>query len=224
MDAVSAEEATSIEHRIAQVEASTGVQLVAAVVPRADAYPELPWRAFALGASLAGLIALAIDVGRPDWLSAQALLGQTLAILAGGAAAGLAAAYLPAFGRLFLGTERAKAEVRQCAESLFLTRELFATRRRDAVLVLVSQFEHRVVIVPDVYCRGRVATSEWEAVVAQMTPRLREGRTAEALIAGLAAIEALLAGKDFAAAKREDGDAGASTNPLPDALVRGDTP
>ena len=223
MDAVSAEEATSIERRIAQVEARTGVQLVAAVVPRADAYPELPWRAFALGASLAGLIALAIDVGRPDWLSAQALLGQTLAILAGGAAAGVAAAYLPAFAKLFLGTERAKAEVRQCAESLFLTRELFATRRRDAVLVLVSQFEHRVVIVPDVYCRGRVATSEWEAVVAEMTPRLREGRTAEAFIAGLAAIEALLAGKDFAAAKRED-DAGGSTNPLPDALVRGDTP
>ena len=224
MDAVSAGEATSIERRIAEVEARTGVQLVAAVVPRADVYPELPWRAFALGTSLAGLIALAIDVGRPDWLSAQALLGQTLAILAGGAAAGLAAAYLPAFAKLFLGTERAKTEVRQCAESLFLTRELFATRRRDAVLVLVSQFEHRVVIVPDVYCRGRVATAEWEAVVEQMTPRLREGRTADAFIAGLAAIEALLTSKGFAAVKREDGDAGGSTNPLPDALVRGDTP
>ena len=221
MDAVSAGEATSIERRIAEVEARTGVQLVAAVVPRADAYPELPWRAFALGASLAGLIALAIDVGRPDWLSAQALLGQTLAILAGGATAGLAAAYVPAFAKLFLGTERAKAEVRQCAESLFLTRELFATRRRDAVLVLVSEFEHRVVIVPDVYCRGRVVNAEWEDVVAQMTPRLREGRTADAFIAGLAAIEALLTGKGFAATHEDDG--GGSANVLPDALVRGDT-
>ena len=224
MQPVSAQEATTIERRIAQVEARTGVQIVAAVVARADAYPELPWRAFALGASLTGLAALAIDIGRPDWLSAQALLGQTLAILGGGALAGITAAYLPAFAKLFLGTERAKSEVRQCAESLFLTRELFATRRRDAVLVLVSRFEHRVVIVPDVYCRGRVTTSEWEAVVAQMTPKLREGRTADAFCAGLDAIEALLTGKGFAAGPPGVDESGAAPTALPDTLVRGDAP
>lgn len=214
------EEAKAIERRIADVEARTGVQIVAAAVPRADLYPELPWRAFALGASLAGLIALAIDIGRPDWLSAQALLMQTLAILSGGAIAGLAATRLPWFAKLFLGTERAKAEVRQRAESLFLTRELFATPRRDAVLILVSQFEHRVVVVPDVYCRGRVTTPEWEAVVAQMTPGLREGRTADAFSAGLAAIEALLAGKGFAKAEGPE----ARRNVLPDTLLRGEAP
>lgn len=217
MSPITALETTLIEGRIAEVEARTGVQVVAAVVPRADLYPELPWRAFALGASLAGLIALMIDIGRPDWLSAQALLMQTLAILGGGAVAGLVAARVPAFAKLFLGTERAKAEARQCAESLFLTRELFATPRRDAVLVLVTQFEHRVVIVPDVYCRGRVATAEWEAVVAQMTPKLREGRTADAFSAGLGAIEALLTGKGFAAAEGKD----AERNVLPNALLRG---
>ena len=182
----------------------------------ADLYPELPWRAFALGASLAGLIALAIDIGRPDWLSAQALLMQTLAILSGGAVAGLVAMRVPSFAKLFLGLERAKAETRQCAESLFLTRELFATPRRDAVLILVSQFEHRIVIVPDVYCRGRVTTSEWEAVVAQMTPKLREGRTADAFSAGLGAVEALLTGKGFVAT------ADARGNVLPDTLLRGE--
>ena len=87
------------------------------------------------------------------------------------------------------------------------------------MLVLVSQFEHRVVIVPDVYCRGRVTTAEWEAVVAQMTPKLREGRTADAFSAGLGAIEALLTGKGFAAAHGR-----ARTNVLPDALLRGEAP
>lgn len=224
MHPVSAEEATTIERRIAKVEARTGVQIVAAVVPRADAYPELPWRAFALGASLAGLVALVIGVLWPDWLSAQALLVQALAILSGGALAGLAAVYLPAFAKLFLGTQRAKAEVRQCAENLFLTRELFATRRRDAVLVLVSRFERRVVIVPDVYCRGRVSTPEWEAVVARMTPGLREGRTAQAFAAGLEAIDALLTGKGFAADPPGADETGVARDTLPDTLVRGDTP
>lgn len=218
MKPLTALETAAIERRIAAVESATGVQLVAAVVPRADDYPELPWRAFALGAAMSGFIALTVDVARPDWLSAQALLLQTLAILAGGALAGLAAARIPAFARLFLSARRAKTEARQCAESLFLTRELFATPRRDALLVMISQFEHRVVIVPDVYCRGRVTTPEWEAVIAAMTPQLREGCVADAFASGLAAIEALLTHKGFAAEKGNR----AAGNALPDALLSGD--
>ena len=217
MTSISADRAVAVERAIAHVEAVTGVQLIAAVVPRADLYPELPWRAFALGASLAGLIALMFDIARPDWLTAQALLVQTLAILAGGALVGLAATRIGPFARLFLGPGRAKAEVRQCAESLFLSRELFATPRRDAVLMLVSDFERRVVIVPDVYCRGRVTTAEWESIVARMMPLLRDGRTADAFVAGLEAIEALLTGKGFTP------NADAKSNALPDALVRGES-
>ena len=215
MKGISAEDAATVERAIARVEAATGVQVVAAVVPKADLYPELPWRAFALGASLAGLVALVVDVARPDWLTAQAVLMQTLAILAGGAAAGFAATQIRPFAKLFLGSERARTEVRQCAESLFLSRELFATPRRDAVLVLVSEFEHRVVIVPDVYCNGKVSNEEWESVVVRMTPLLRAGKVADAFIAGLETTQALLTGKGFAPS------AGTKHNVLPDALVRG---
>ena len=215
---VTGDEAAGIERRIADVEARTGVQLVAAVVPRADAYPEIPWRAFALGASIAAFIAVVLDVGRPDWLSAKALLVQALAILAGGAIAGVASLWLPRFARWFVGDARATVEVRQCAESLFLSRELFATPRRDAVLVLVSEFERRVVIVPDVYCRGRVTAQEWETVVAAMTPKLRAHRTGDAFLAGLDAIDALLAGKGFAPAE------GTARNALADTLLRGEAP
>ena len=35
----------------ARVEARTGAQLVTAIVARSDAYVELPWKAFALGAA-----------------------------------------------------------------------------------------------------------------------------------------------------------------------------
>lgn len=219
MEPLTTAEASTIERRLAAVEAATGVQLVTAVVLRADAYPELPWRAFALGASITGLVALAVDIGRPDWVSAQGLLLQTLAMLAGGSAAGVAATRLLGFAKLFLGAQRARTEVRQCAESLFLTRELFATPRRDAVLILVSQFERRVVIVPDVYCRGRVSTAEWDAVIAQMTPQLREHRIAGALLTGLDAVEALLTGKGFVPAAIDQ-----RANALPDALIRGEAP
>ena len=215
---ITTEDATAVERTIAGIEMRTGVQVVAAVMPRSDAYPELPWRAFALGAALAALVGLAIDVGRPDWLSARGLLLQTLFVLTGGAVAGLAAARIDAFAKLFLGTARAEAEVRQCAESLFLSRELFKTPRRDAVLLLVSAFERRVVIVPDVYCRGRASTADWGAVIGRMTPKLRDGRTVEALIEGLAGVEAVLVGKGIAT------PAAGRDNVLPDTLLRGGAP
>jgi putative membrane protein len=217
MGEVTADEAAAIERAIAALEARVGVQVVAAVVPRSDGYPELAWRAFALGAAIAALVALVIDVARPEWISPSALLAQALAILAAGCLSGGLAWFWPGYARLFLGAMRAAGEVRQCAEGLFLSRELFATPRRDALLIVVSRFERRVVILPDRFYRERVSADEWQLAVDRMTPLMKLGRVGDAFIAGLSAIEGLLAGKDL----RRDATA---SNALPDALLRGEAP
>jgi uncharacterized membrane protein len=216
VDDIGAEDAAALERRIAAVEAATGVQVVTAVVPRADDYPEAPWRAFALGVAVASLAGVGLDVGRPDWVTPGALLAQALLVLAAGSVLALAARYVDAVRRRFVPDERAAGEARQCAEALFLARELFATPRRDAVLILVARLERRVVVVPDSGYRGRVAAHEWQAVVDAMTPRLASGALREAFDAGLAALQAVLVGKGFAP--------GDGRNPLPDAIVRGDAP
>lgn len=215
MKPLSAAEAAEIERAIQALEARVGVEVVAAVLPRSDEYPEIAWRAFALGASVAALVALAVDIAQPDWTSVRGLLLQALTILGVAAASGAATYVSPGFSRLFLGALRAATEVRQRADALFLERELFATARRDAVLVLVSTFEHRVVVVADRYWRDRVTTGEWDVVVRRMTPYLRQHRHVEAFRAGLSALEALLVAKG--ATPRT------GPNVLPDALL-GDAP
>lgn len=45
----------NLDPRVAEVEKRTGVQIVVAVIEKSDSYPELPWKAFALGAAVAGL-------------------------------------------------------------------------------------------------------------------------------------------------------------------------
>lgn len=216
MDAIGSDEAKAIERDIAAVEAATGAEIVAAIVPRADDYPEAQWRAFSLAAALAALVVWAVDVGRPDWVTPAALLAQALAILAAGALAAIAARYVPACRRLFVREGRMRGEVRQCAEVMFLSRELFATPHRDAVLILVAELERVVVIVPDVAYRGRVSDAEWQRVVDRMKPRLTAGRAREAFGEGLAALQALLVAKGFAP---EDG-----ASHLPDRFVRGEAP
>jgi putative membrane protein len=213
---VTADEAAAIEKRVAAFEARTCIEAVAAVERRSDVYPEVPWRAFALGAALAALVVVAGHAWRADWTTPRALLVQAVAILGAGAVAALASSFLPWFGRLFIRRGRMEEEVRQRAEVVFLSRELFATPGRDAVLVLVSRFERHVVVVPDVAWRGRVDADEWHDVVRRMTPPLSEGRLVEAFDAGLAAIEALVAAKGMAR--------GSSRRVLSDALVQGDGP
>ena len=204
-------EADAITARSVELESRVGVQVIAAIIGKADAHVELPWKAFALGAVLSGLAVVVADLARPQWLTANVALVDTVTILGTGAASALLAVFVPAYARFFLRSTRRDAEVRRYAEALFLRHELFKTRERNGILILVSCFERKVEILADVGLHRRVSDAEWRPVIARMTPLLRERRFAEALQEGLAAAEELLAAKGLNARV----DAGAE-NELPD--------
>jgi putative membrane protein len=196
---LTAEESASLDRLVSDLEARTGTQIVPAVVGKSDSYVELPWTAFALGASLASLGVVLADAWRPQWsVSATAILHVGV-VLGAAAACALLAIFAPPFARLFLRPARGQIEVRQYAESLFLRRGLFATRRRTAVLILISLFERRIEIVADTGFRDRVTDAEWQAVIATMSSHLRDRRPGDALREALAACAALLEAKGFAA-------------------------
>jgi putative membrane protein len=135
----------AIRQRVAALESATGVELVAAVIPRADSYPEIPWRAFALGASLAGAAAVVRALLEPGWSPLDAAAGTAVTMLSAGGAAALLTVWAAPFARLFLPRARRQAEVLQYAQATFLEGDLHRTRRRDAILLLVSLFEREVV-------------------------------------------------------------------------------
>jgi putative membrane protein len=203
---LSTAEADAIKARSAQVEAQVGVQVIAAIIGKADAHVELPWKAFALGAVLSGLALVIADSMRPQWLTANVTLVDTVTILSAGGASALLSVFVPAYARLFLRSTRRDAEVRRSAEALFLRRELFKTRERNGILILVSCFERKVEILADAGLHRRVSEAEWRPVIARMTPLLRERRFADALQEGLAAIEELLAAKGFKATPGADNE------------------
>jgi putative membrane protein len=204
-------EADAITARSAEFESRVGVQVIAAIAAKADAHVELPWKAFALGAVLSGLAVVVADLARPQWLTANVALIDAVTILGTGAASALLAVFVPAYARLFLRSTRRDAEVRRYAEALFLRHELFKTRERNGILILVSCFERKVEILADLGLHRRVSDAEWRPVITRMTPLLRERRFAEALLEGLAATEELLAAKGLKARVGEGAE-----NELPD--------
>ncbi len=182
----------AIEARVRALEAATGVEVVTMVVGKSDVYPEIVWKAFALGTSLAALAVSLWDFALPGWHTAGAALAAALVILGAGAASATVSLYVPAFARLFLRDARAALEVTQYAEVQFLGREMFATAERTAILLLASLLERRVVLLADSGLRRRIHQHAWDTVIARMTPLLRERRTGAAMLAGLDAIDATL--------------------------------
>jgi len=186
-------EAAAIESRVARLEAERGVEVVTLLTRKSDDYPEAVWKAFAFGASLAGLAVALADLAHPAWSSATLVLTSMLLVLGAGAGCAVAAVFVPAITRLFLRESRIAVETEQYAKAQFLDRELFATRERTAILLLVSLLERRVVVLADAGLRARTTAADWDGVIGRMTAPLRSGRRGEAVLAGLDAIDELLA-------------------------------
>ena len=182
-----------IAERAARLEARCGVEAVVTIAGRCDAYPEAPWKAFALFSALGAFASIL--------LLPNAVLGIPT-FLGAGAAAALATVFIPPFARLFVGAARRETEARQYASACFLARGIGRTERRNGLLLLVGLFERTVVILPDAGLD--LAEAELKPIIAGMAPQLAVGRLAPALLGGLDALEALLAAKGRAGGGRDE--------------------
>ena len=84
-------EADAIDEQIGRLESQTGVQPVTAVIDKSDTYVELPWKAFALGAALAGFAVVLADTAWPQWVTSHTALIYAITILRAAAASALLA-------------------------------------------------------------------------------------------------------------------------------------
>ncbi len=181
------------------LETRTGVEFVSAVVGKCDTYPEIPWKAFAMGSVLSALVTTVVMLTPSLWPFGWSTLAHMAWILTAGAVAAMLTPFWPAFARIFLDRHRAEAETRQYAQGLFLEHQLFQTDRRKAILLLIGIFEHQVVIYPDTGVTHQLPEERLEAVIAQLTPHLRRGNYFQALAEGISRIEAELVRAGFKA-------------------------
>ena len=186
-----------LETLIADMEKRTNTQIVLALIQRSDIYAELPWKAFALGASTTGLMIYILNLLLHDWHETITVLIAVAGVLAGGAVLALLSVLIPGFAKQFLSAIRAEVEVQQYAESLFLSRELFATSKRTGILVLVSLFERKVVVIPDKGLSDHLAKEAMQRIIPAMTTFLKQKEIRQAFEAGLEQLSRIL-GTDVA--------------------------
>jgi putative membrane protein len=189
-------ERTRLDNLIKDAEEKTGTQIVLATVKRSDNYAEIPWKAFALGSSVTGFAVFITDLLLPWWVTGTVILFSVAAIIGAGALLALVSLIFPFFARQFVSGNRKETEAKQYAESLFLSRELFATEGRRGILLLVCQFERQVIILPDIGVRDKLKPEVMNSIISKMTRFLNKKETGKALETGL---NELIQGLDYPA-------------------------
>lgn len=177
---------------VTEAEKRTDAQIVLAVVKRSDAYAEIPWKAFAIGTSVAGLLLFVLNASMPLWYSPTRVLLALAATLATGISLALLTVFIPRFAKLFLSSHRTEVEVKQHAESVFISHEVFATRKRTGVLLFVSLFERKVYIIPDKGLNSILGQEEVKKIMAPMMASLRHHKLRKAFESGLNELTGIL--------------------------------
>jgi putative membrane protein len=198
----------AIRTAVEDAERKSAGEIVTVVVERCDQHQGGLWKGAALGA-MAAALAASILHGAMGWWGGSIWLWLGLPAWAGAGAGYLLPALLPGLHRALIGAETLQLRVDRRALAAFVESEVFATRARTGVLLLVALYEHTVEIVADTGVEKRVPESDWEPIVDRLTAGLRQGRPAQSVVAAIGEIGSLLEARGVTAP-------GADVDELPD--------
>jgi putative membrane protein len=193
-----------LEGVVAEVERTTGGELVVALVHACDEYGSAGWWA---GCALAALAFLALGLFVPalPWTAYLGAQGAALAL-------GHALARLDGVRRLLLPPALVERRVAERARRCFAENGLTRTRGRTGVLILVALLERRAVVLADEGIHRLLDPQEsWQQVVDLAVEGMRRGQPLAGLEAAVRRCGEILARHLPAAASNPD--------ELPDRLV-----
>lgn len=193
-----------IEAAVAAAERRTSAEIVVCVTDRSAEYPEVGWQGAALG-GLAALAAATCWWSLRDWGVVVPAWWAALPPLLGALVGWIGAVTVPGIRRRLAGAQRLEAAVWRRAAVGFRDEEVFATRDRTGLLVFLSLFERRCVVLPDRGVAEQVGNDEWRQMADHVAAGMRDGDPVRALVAVVERFGALLEERGLAR-RRDDED------------------
>jgi putative membrane protein len=117
------------------------------------------------------------------WIALPPLLGGAIGYLL---------ALLPPVRRWLAGEHVLDLRARRRAAVAFLDQEVFRTRDRTGILLFVSLFERRVVLLADSGIHQKVEEGAWETITSRLAQGIRRDQPGPALIEAIRACGELL--------------------------------
>jgi putative membrane protein len=199
----------TIAEAVRSAEKRASGQIVPYVVGASHDYPEAVWRGATIGTIAAILVyAALVGTSRLWGVDPLRLIMATLT----GAVVGSALVFsCPWIRRKTIGKRRMSRMVHERAAQAFLKEELFGTRYRNGILLFVSLFERRVVILADKGIHAKVDEADWSSITGEIAAGIGQKRAGTAVASGISRCADILLEHGFT---REVSD----TNELPDDL------
>lgn len=118
-------------------------------------------------------------------------------VLSSGLLGVLLAMISDSFKRLFISRRHFDEWTRIGAEAAFLEEEVFNTRHRTGIMIFISFFEHKVIVMADRGISKVVEQREWDALVARLVDFIRKGKPVDGIEAGIRRCGEILLEKGF---------------------------
>ncbi|MCP3914660.1 MAG: hypothetical protein GY711_03770 [bacterium] len=178
VDVLSEADSNALAEEIARAEKRTTGEIVCVVVERSDPHPGAAWFAAFL-TTFGGTLALAAWM---PWAEPVALVAAQIGLAFIGF---VCARKLPAFARMLVPEPRATAVAEEQALLEFNRAAIEETEGQTGVLLFVSLFERRVVVLGDVGVNERVGAEHWRDTDAAILAGIRGGSLRAGLERGI---------------------------------------
>jgi len=120
----------------------------------------------------------------------ELIIWQALSMALGGVLSNI-----PFLRRIYVSQKRMTAEAQRAAKTAFFHLGLTETAGRTGILIFISLFEKRAVIIADKGINQNVTPGYWQQQVSGIVKGIKTGKTAEAIIDAIAQIGDKLAEK-----------------------------
>ena len=110
-----------------------------------------------------------------------------LIVFSSGIIGAVIALQFPSLKRWIIGKKLLKARVEDQAQNMFYQHRVSFTEQRTGILLYISFFEKRAVILPDIGIAEVVKEEEWAHIINDLATALKNGNVIEGISAAIAA-------------------------------------
>lgn len=174
------EELSQIRNVVIEAEQLSGGEIVPVFSRQSSWYEHTLWRAGALFALLTAIILTIV------YLSSDVLLWLPpylwlFICTSGGIAGATLTESVPAFKRFFISRESLQQQVEARAQQFFVEQSVSHTEQRTGILLYISFFEKRAIILPDIGISEVISHEVWESILQKLVNTMKNGRPAIAI-------------------------------------------
>jgi putative membrane protein len=182
---------TAVENAVREAEKHTAGEIVPCAVSRSDHYEDAHWKGAVIGMLLGTLIGVGVQRALGFW--GWSWFWMTLPMVGAGLLGFLLTLWSAPVRRLLVPAAVLDHHVKQRALAAFLEYEVFRTHDRTGILIFLSLFERRVLVLADSGISAHVGQHEWDGIVTDIVAGIRAGRPGPALAQAIGRCGELLA-------------------------------